>query len=286
MIMETTPIYTPKGNLKADIFERIQFGLRIRERKSLGKGYILNQPECVVKEENNINSPIEEQTNKTSQEEVSLSNGKVAEIPEYMDEQIRRVVNQIEEQEELSSQNIYEGITINDKHYEFHEVGFFEDRLRLHIPTTFVDMPANLAAIKYPSSDRPQIIRTDDTGGVNITLNLIPNSIEDEQIPAVKEGMKAILMRLNPSYLFFEEGVEILEEKSVGFFEFKSPTLGEPLFNLMFFVEMDHNVILGVFNCIYSEYRAWQPIARQMMQSVRVCPKVPADMPQAGGKQS
>ncbi|GMA99905.1 hypothetical protein [Pelosinus sp. IPA-1] len=205
---------------------------------------------------------------------------------EHMDEEIRYMINQVEEQEEWSSQNIYEGVTINDEHYEFHEVSFFEDKLTLHIPTSFVDMPAELAAMKYPSSDRPQIIQTDLTGSINITLNLIPNNIEDEHIPEVKEGIKSILQKLNPSYLFMEEGAETIEEKTIGFFEFKSPTLDDSLFNLMFFVEMNHNIVMIVFNCPYSEHMAWRLIARQIMQSVRFAPKTlesGQEIPAVGG---
>lgn len=190
---------------------------------------------------------------------------------EYVDEQIRYVINQVEEDERFNSQNIYEGIIINENHYEFQEVTFFEDKLKLHIPTIFVDMPAQLVQFKYPSSDRPQIIKTDDTGSINITLNRIPNSISDEQLPEIKEEIKSILQRLNPSYLFYDEGVEIIEEKLVSFFEFKNPTLDGALFNLMFFIELEHDVIMGVFNCPFSQHRPWSPIARQIMQSVRVC---------------
>lgn len=203
---------------------------------------------------------------------------------EHMDEQIRYIINQAEEQEQINSQNIYEGVTIDDKYYEFHEVGFFDDKMKLYIPTSFFDMPAELAAMKYPSSDRPQIIKTDDTGSINITLNLIPNNIEDEQIPVVKEGVKVFLSRTNPSYLFLEEGVKTIEEKTVSFFEFKSPTLDNPLFNLMFFVELEHNVIMGVFNCLYREHMAWRPIAQQIIESVRIgADPLAADAKATGG---
>jgi len=204
---------------------------------------------------------------------------------EYVDEQIRYVINQVEEQERFNSQNIYEGITIDERTYAFHEVRFFEDKFKIHIPMDFVDMPVELAQIKYPSSDRPQIIKTDDTGSINITLNRIPNSISDEQIPEVKEGIKMILKRLNPSYLFYDEGVETIEEKLVGFFEFKSPTIEDALFNRMFFVEFEHDVIMGVFNCPFSQHMPWRPIAKQIMQSVRVCcDKEAADTQINGGQ--
>ncbi|MDF2858047.1 MAG: hypothetical protein K0Q87_3898 [Neobacillus sp.] len=190
---------------------------------------------------------------------------------EHFDEQIRYSINQAEEQEEWEKQNIYEGVTINEEYYEFQEASFFEDKLKLYIPVNFVDMPAEIAEMKYPSSNRPQIIKTDNTGSINITLKLISNTIEDEHIPQVKDGIKNILQRLNPSYLFMDEGVEKIEEKTVGFFEFKSPTLDGAVFNRMFFIELNHNVIMGVFNCGFSDHMAWKPIARQIMQSLRIC---------------
>ena len=192
-------------------------------------------------------------------------------MTEYADERIRRVINQAEEQEQIDRQNIYEGITVMDKYYEFQELALFDDTLKIQVPTNFIDMPDEIAKVKYPSSDRPQIIKTDDTGSINITMNLAPHNIEDQQIPEIKEGIKNLLKRLNPSYLFLEEGVKTIEEKTVGFFEFKSPTIDDPLFNLMFFIELNHNVMIGVFNCPYSQNMAWRPIARQIMQSMR-CP--------------
>jgi hypothetical protein len=191
----------------------------------------------------------------------------------YLDERIRSAINQAEEQEKTNSQSIYEGITVKDRYYEFQEMSFFEDQLKIHLPTAFFDMPTELAKVKYPSSDRPQIIKTEDTGSINITLNRIPNNVCEDQIPEVKDGLKTILKRLNPSYLFFEEGVETIGEKPVGFFEFKSPTLDKPLFNLMFVTTMDRDVLMVTFNCPYEDYREWRPIARQIMQSLQVIPK-------------
>ncbi|SEJ89669.1 hypothetical protein SAMN05660742_12259 [Propionispira arboris] len=194
-------------------------------------------------------------------------------MTEYADEKIRRVINQAEEQAQIDNQNIYEGITVTDKYYEFEEMAFFDDTLKIQIPINFIDMPDEFARLKYLSSDRPQIIKTDDTGSINITMNLVPQNIEDQQILEVKEGVKSLLKQLNPSYLFLEEGVETIEEKTVGFFEFKSPTVDDSLFNLMFFVELNHNVMMGGFNSPYSQHVAWRPIARQIMQSIRISPK-------------
>jgi len=210
---------------------------------------------------------------------------------EYMDEQIRYIINQAEE-EAPKDQNIYQGVIINDRPYEFQEKGFFDENLKIHIPTSFVDMPAELVKLKYPSSDRPQIILTDTNGASDISFSLIPNNIKDAQIVEVKAGMKAIFQKLNPSYLFFEEGIEEVDGKTIGFFEFKSPTLTEPLFNVMFFVEIDGDIIMGCFNCPYEEYLLWQPLVGQMLKSMQFGKKVEQDpeknpekpAPQRGGR--
>lgn len=190
----------------------------------------------------------------------------------YLDEKIRHVINQAEKQETANNQNIYEGVIVNGQRYEFQEMAFFEDRLRIQIPTSFYDMPDELAQIKYPSSQRPQIIKTDNTGAINITLNLIANPITDKHIPEVKNNIKTIYKRLNPSILFFQEGVETVGEKPVGFIEFKSPALDESLYNLLFAVELDGSTMIGIFNCLYRDQRSWRPVARQIMKSVKITP--------------
>lgn len=205
---------------------------------------------------------------------------------EYGDEQIRYIINQVEEEQAFKDQNIYEGVTVNDRQYEFKEVEFFEGSLRMHIPISFADMPDELVKLKYPSSDRPKIIRTDTNGAIDISFSLIPNNIDDARIPEVKAGMKAIFQKLNPSYLFFAEGIEIVDGKTIGFFlSLKPPTLTEPLFNVMFFMEHARNIIMGSFNCPYDEYLSWQLIVRQMLQSIRVgkkaeqSPEPPSEKP-------
>jgi hypothetical protein len=201
-----------------------------------------------------------------------------------MDEIIRRGINAAEEQEFFNSQNIYEGITVRGRQYQFEARTFFAGRLSIHIPTCFFMMPAAAARVKYPSGERPQIIMTNDTGSVNITLSLAANSMTDAHIPEVRDGMKNLLKRLNPTILFLAEGLDALRvntanseegrdsigSKTVGYFEFKAPALGEPLFNLMFVTAENGSALLGSFNCPYADHKAWRPVARQIMQSLRL----------------
>jgi hypothetical protein len=142
--------------------------------------------------------------------------------------------------------------------------------MKVHLPKGFGVMADELAKIKYPSSDRPQIIKSNGQGSVSIAFNRIAGSVSDEQVEEIKDGLKFILQRLNPSYLFFEEGVEDIGDRKIGFFEFKSPSLDQTIFNLMFFTVREKDLIHGVFNCTFEEHEPWRPIARQIMSSVRI----------------
>ena len=62
--------------------------------------------------------------------------------------------------------SLEEGVLIKGEFIEFEPVKLFDDKLEIMLPKTFVDMPSDLAKIKYPSESRPQIIKTDSTGGV------------------------------------------------------------------------------------------------------------------------
>jgi predicted RND superfamily exporter protein len=124
-----------------------------------------------------------------------------------MDEKILEFINEREDAEE--PRNICEEpVKVGNRYYEFEETEFFHGKLKLYIPKDFEDMSQNLREIKYPSSQRPQIIKTDETGSVNITLNPIDNDLEEQWVKELTDGMKMIIKKTNPANVFFTDGIE------------------------------------------------------------------------------
>ena len=188
----------------------------------------------------------------------------------HIDEDILKIINRTEQQE----QNIGEGqVKIGNKNYEFEEVWFYNNRVSLLIPKDFEDMPQHQRELKYPSAQRPEIIKTDETGSINIMLNRIDSSLNEEQVKELKDGMKAIIKKVNPSNTFFTDGVEKVEDKNIGYFEFKSSALDTFVYNLMFFFELDGKTVMGTFCCRYDEYEDWREVSFQIMKTVRVTKK-------------
>lgn len=191
---------------------------------------------------------------------------------EYIDEKILEFINKAEK--DMKVKSIYEGpIKIGDKYYEFEEREFFEGELKVYIPNTFEEMAENLKELKYPSSNRPKIIQTDETGGINITFNPIDSELDEDSVEELKDGMKNIIKKLHPSNVFYTDGVEEVEGKNIGYFEFKSSAIDDFLYNIMFFFEFRGETMMGTFSCIYSDYQEWRDIGFQLMKSVRVVKK-------------
>lgn len=188
----------------------------------------------------------------------------------YIDEKILEIMNN----EESKQQNINEGpVKIANRYYEFEERAFFDNKVIMLIPKDFMDMPQHLREIKYPSSQRPEIILTDESSSINIMLNRIDSSLKEEQVKELTDGMKAILKKVNPANIFFTDGIEKVDEKNIGYFEFKSPAIDAFIYNLMFFFEFEGKTVMGTFCCRYDEHKDWREVAFQVMKSVRVIKK-------------
>ncbi|KNY27950.1 hypothetical protein [Pseudobacteroides cellulosolvens] len=187
-----------------------------------------------------------------------------------IDEKILEIINN----EESKLQNISDGqVKIGNRYYEFEERVFYDDNVKLLMPKDFKEMPQQQRQIKYPSSQRPEIIQTDETGSINIMLNRIDSSLNEDQVKELTDGMKAILKKVNPANIFFTDGVEKVDEKNVGYFEFKSPAMDGFIYNLMFFFEFEGKTVMGTFCCRYDEYKDWREVAFQVMKTIRVTKK-------------
>ena len=107
-----------------------------------------------------------------------------------IDRQIHTMIAKAEAEQEIKEQNIYDGVNINGHFHEFEEKSFFNDQLKMHIPKEFIDLPEEVAKIKYMSGQRPQTIQTDITGSINVTLSMVPDNVDENSATLIKDGIK------------------------------------------------------------------------------------------------
>lgn len=188
----------------------------------------------------------------------------MAEKDEFFDEKILEYRKRARKEKYHSLET---GMYINDELVQFERQELFQKKLSIMLPTTFVNMPLNLAKVKYSSEQRPQIIKTSLDTKVNLGMSMLDVEIHVEMISQLRDQTRTALKRLNPSFAFYESGIET-KSVPLGWFEFKSFGLDSDVYNLMFIAQVEGKMVHGIFNCDYKDTLEWRDAARQMMYSV------------------
>lgn len=186
----------------------------------------------------------------------------------FKDEEILAMMQELEKQTE--PRNIEEGtIRIGNEEYKFEERAFFDEALWVLVPDSFQPMPLSMQKLKYPYEQRPEIVLTNPTGTVNLTFNRVDQQLQNEWVEKLTSGMKNMLRKMSPSNVFYEQQLEDVRGKKIGYFDFKSPGMDEALYQLMFYLELSGETLMGSFNCSYRQHKEWRDVAVQIVRSIR-----------------
>lgn len=187
---------------------------------------------------------------------------------EYLDEEVLKFRKSVRKS---NYDTLESGIYINDELVHFSEVMLFDDKVKIMLPDTFVDMPSAMAKLKYPSEQRPQIIKTSLDTTVNFTFNLFKQEFEASHIKSAIEQFREVIRKVNPALLFYDMVIE--EEKSIGWFDFKSYGLDEQIYNIMYVMPVERKMMQGVFNCKYRDIMEWKDVVHKILMSIVDCTK-------------
>jgi len=175
-----------------------------------------------------------------------------------------------QEEQDLEKVNIYQSyIIIDDEKVGVMEQSLLDGKMTIRMPKLFSKMSTELAALKYPSDRRPNLIYTDESSSINLAFNLTPHRLKEEGVAAFQENMIDILEQAQPSADWLDTDVLKIDEKTVGFLEIITPAIDGDIFNLMFFASIEGIALIGTFNCMEDDLETWRPIARAMMESLR-----------------
>jgi len=162
-----------------------------------------------------------------------------------------------------------DGLIVNGEQIDFQEMLLFHEKMTILLPTSFVDMPQKIARIKYPSEQRPQIIKTDLLGSTNFAFNLFDKTIKPVQMQSAADGMKSILKKVNPANIFYESGTEPLGETMLSWFEFKGHGIDTQIYYIVFLTSIGGKLMHGIFNCAVADMEAWKEAAFQVIRSIQ-----------------
>lgn len=177
---------------------------------------------------------------------------------EYEDEKIIALKKQMRN---LTDTNIREsGIYIQDQYIKFNQIFIF-DEISIYLPEDFIDIPEMVKTMKYPSENRPAVIKTSLDTSVNFSFNML-EKINSEQVKELAGQLKSTINKMNPSFTFYEEWEgETLQDNKIRMFDFKSYGLDEQIYNMMCLIPLKNGTLHGIFNCLDRDSEDWKEVA-------------------------
>lgn len=153
---------------------------------------------------------------------------------------------------------------------EFNTKTLLGNKLDMKIPKGFDIMSEEMAKFKYPNDRRPTLIYTNESGSINVALNLTANKASQAQLPAYKENFIKTFKNLYPSAEWKQSGLKHVNGRQVGYLELVTPAIDTKVYNLIFFTDLNGQLLLCTFNCTENNIAQWQPAAKEIMASLKV----------------
>ena len=198
-----------------------------------------------------------------------------------LDEKILDLINEAKKQNQPTGEgskesrdilpeegSVYTGIVIDGEWIEFEDFIMIESKVAMRIPSDFEEMDLEYAKMKYPSEQRPKTILTDDTKTINVLFNWMNEEISNNETESFRDSMIEMFNRINPGIEVQSTGLEVVDGKNIAYMELVHPVLDGNLYNLMFFLELEGRILMGIFNCPTSSMEEWKEPAFEMMQSI------------------
>lgn len=144
------------------------------------------------------------------------------------------------------------------------------NKVELKIPKDFDTMSEELMKLKYPSERRPTLVYSNESGGINVALNLTQHQASQQMIPVYKDNFVQTFKKLYPSAEWKDSGVKTINGKKVGYLELVTPAIDTEVYNLVFFTDLDGQLLLCTFNCTKKSIEEWTPTAKEIMNSLKI----------------
>lgn len=183
----------------------------------------------------------------------------------YADEVIIKALNKYKKEQQG---DIESGIYIREEKIQFEKQILFDGKMTIMLPKEFTEMSLEMAKIKYPMEQRPQVIKTNQEGTINFTFSLLDAKVENKNIEEVRDGLQRIMKRVQPANIFYEKELAEVDGKTIGWFDYKSHGIDQKIYNLVYVLPIEEKVMHGVFNSPITEMEIWKLIVLEVIQTI------------------
>lgn len=170
---------------------------------------------------------------------------------------------------EAESMSLDTGYYIEGRLETFSKEQYFDDLLSIYIPESFIDMPDEIKEIKYPTNFRPEIIKTNLAGDVNLSISLLKVG-EDMEIKTLVTDLKNLLAKAHTGIKFLEYD-EFENEDCVKMycFDFIIPGIDERIYHKTGLGKIGRETVQVMFNCREPLSWTWKKAVNDMLQNIK-----------------
>lgn len=170
---------------------------------------------------------------------------------------------------EAESMSLDTGYYIEGRLETFSKEQYFDDLLSIYIPESFIDMPDEIKEIKYPTNFRPEIIKTNLAGDVNLSISLLKVG-EDMEIKTLVTDLKNLLAKAHTGIKFLEYD----EFDNDGFvkmycFDFIIPGIDERIYHKTGLGKIGRETVQVMFNCREPLSWTWKKAVNDILQNIK-----------------
>ena len=184
----------------------------------------------------------------------------------YYDKQIIPLKVRSSEAEAMSLDT---GYYIEGRLETFSKEQYFDKLLSIYIPESFIDMPDEIKEIKYPTNFRPEIIKTNLAGDVNLSISLLKVG-EDTEVKTLVTDFKSLLSKAHTGIKFLEYD-ELEKEGCVKMycFDFIIPGIDERIYHKTGLGKIGRETVQIMFNCREPLSWAWKKAVNDILQNIK-----------------
>ena len=154
------------------------------------------------------------------------------------------------------------------------------DNITMLLPENFTPMSQDDLLSKYVSSKAPVAVYTDFSRSVDLGVNVAYSTWNEEDLEIMKSFYKSNIMGLYDEVHFIKEGIEEINGRNFAVFEFVSSVNDEEgttisQSSISKYVRIQYAIVksktvLFNFSCPANQKDNWAPVAKKMLESVKI----------------
>jgi hypothetical protein len=143
-------------------------------------------------------------------------------------------------------------------------------KVQLDVPEQLQPMDKNIFLLKYPNENQNSTIAySDEEATVSLLVNLRHDKATQADLPKYQQILNENFGN-NHSIDFRKSELKHINGKDFIVIEMITPAVDTRVYNLMFVTSLEGKLLMGTFNCTIEKAKEWQPIAEQILNSIKM----------------